>query len=198
MKLWSRKPRPPKQNPAPAGDEPVIPAQEAGEVGPVRPAWKPAQADIAIAASFLTLTLAVGIPVALRFHQEGETLDRETAMSLGRTKMLMATERRVQARRLALTELRHAADRYVADVEARPVVAWTTALGELSRRRPPGVWATRLSGDGPRFSALVRTEHPDLVAAYTQYLRESPYVDFAAADRASSGTVRVAGRLLGE
>jgi hypothetical protein len=162
--------------------------------------WSFGPVDAAIAAGSLTLALAVCAPVAFHFRSEARQLDRARMNSLQRTRMHRVTLERNQSRREALTQFRREVNRYVAEVEARPMVAWTTVVGELSRRRPNGLWTTRLSGNGPHFRAYVAAERPDLVSLYTQSLRQSPYVDFAAlpAGAAPSTQAQVVGRLRGE
>jgi hypothetical protein len=196
MRFWSRRRGAAAQQPTP---KETVGEGEAPQAVPAPPAeaWALGPADVAIAAAALAVTVGVSVPLALHFHGQSEALDRERQESLARTRAYLALERRLEARRGALTELRRAADRYVADVEARPIVAWTTALTELSHRRPAGVWTTRISGDGPRFRADVRAARPELFSEYAHSLRESAYVDFAAGDGAGA-TGRVTGRLMGE
>lgn len=148
----------------------------------------------------IVLGLSISVPVALHFRQEVRRLDQARVASMSRTRQLRMTLERGQARNAALTQFRREVNRYVADVEARPMIPWTTLVGELSRRRPKGVWTTRISGNGPHFRAQVAAERPELVTLYTQSLRQSPYVDFAAlpAGTAPAAQAQVVGRLRGE
>ena len=157
-------------------------------------------ADAGIAAVSVILALSVTVPVALHYRKEVQRLDRSRADSMSRTRQLRFTLDRSEARHAALTQFRREVSRYVSEVEARPMVPWTTVVGELSRRRPAGVWTTRLSGNGPHFRAQVAAERPELVTQFTQSLRESPYVDFAAlpAGVAPATQSQVVGRLRGE
>ncbi|MCC2672900.1 MAG: hypothetical protein K0Q72_5372 [Armatimonadetes bacterium] len=197
MKHWpSRKP---DQTPAAAAEavSGAVPgtvsevAPQAGWFGPV---------DAAIAAGCVMLALTVSVPVALHFRKEARQLDHARTESMSRTRQLRSTLDRSEARHVALTQFRREVSRYVSEVEAKPMVPWTTVVGELSRRRPAGVWTTRLSGSGPHFRAQVAAERPELVTQFTQSLRESPYVDFAAlpAGVAPATQSQVVGRLRGE
>lgn len=186
MKLWPvRKPK----------ASPQVTAEEAPSSS-----WSFGPVDGAIIAGTITLALAVSAPVALHLRKEMRTLDAARMSSIQRTRMHRLTLDRNESRREALTQFRREVNRYVTEVEARPAVAWTTVVGELSRRRPNGLWTTRLSGNGPHFRAQVAAERPDLVTVYTQSLRESPYVDFATlpAGVAASTQSQVVGRLRGE
>lgn len=151
-------------------------------------------------AGTLTLALAVSAPVALHLRKEMRGLDNARMASIQRTRLLRITYERNQSRREALTQFRREVNRYVTEVEARPTVAWTTAVGELSRNRPNGLWTTRLSGNGPHFRAQIAAERPELVTLYTQSLRQSPYVDFATLPAGVTATTQtqVVGRLRGE
>lgn len=157
-------------------------------------------ADLAMAAGMIALALSMSIPAALHFRQEVRRLDQARMASMSRTRQLRMTLERGQSRNTALTQFRREVNRYVADVEARPLVPWTTLVGELSRRRPKGVWTTRISGNGPHFRAQIAAERPELVTLYTQSLRQSPYVDFAAlpAGTAPAAQAQVVGRMRGE
>lgn len=167
---------------------------------PSPPSWRWGPADTALSAGLLALVVAGCLPLAWHLHGEARAVDQERTDSLNRVRGLNVTLKYVQARRTALGRLRRAVDRYVADVEARPVVPWTTVVTELSAQRPAGLWATRLSGEGPRFSAEVAAERPELVTLYAERLRQSRYVEFAAlppgAPPRSRG--RVVGRMMGE
>lgn len=164
------------------------------------PGWTFGPADAAIAAGLLGLTVAVCMPVAMHFREQAKQFDRQREEALDRSRLVKATLEHVESRRIAHTQIRRAVDRYVAEVQARPIVPWSTVVGELSRRRPGGVWAMRLSGDGPRFRAEVATPQPALVESYAQSLRESPYVDFATlpVGAAPGQTRQVVGRMTGE
>lgn len=184
MKLWPV--RKPKASPQVNAETP--------------PSWSFGPVDGAIIAGTLTLALGVSAPVALHLRKEMRSLDEARMASIQRTRMHRLTLDRSESRREALTQFRREVNRYVTEVESRPAVAWTTVVGELSRRRPSGLWTTRLSGNGPHFRAQVSAERPDLVTLYTQSLRESPYVDFATlpAGVSASTQTQVVGRLRGE
>jgi len=185
MKLWpSRKPQ----------FKPLAGEETSSETSPI------GAADLAMAAGVIALALSASIPVALHFRQEVRSLDQARMTSMSRTRQLRMTLERGQSRNAALTQFRREVNRYVAEVEARPMIPWTTFVGELSRRRPKGVWTTRISGNGPHFRAQVAAERPELVTLYTQSLRQSPYVDFAAlpAGTAPAAQAQVVGRLRGE
>jgi len=162
--------------------------------------WTLGPIDLAIAAGLLAVTLGVAAPIAHRYHQEAMALEREAGESVARYRMLQRTLEHVQQQRGRLTQLRRAVDRYVSDVEARPIVPWTTVMGELSRRRPRGLWTTRISGEGPRFTTQVTAERPELVQQYAEQLRESPYMEFAAlpTGEVQSTRARLIGRAQGE
>ncbi len=170
----------------------TVPAATGGWVfGPV---------DAAISAGMLILTVAVCVPVALSFREQAKAYDRQREDALDRSRQIKATLEFVESRRTAHTQLRRAADRYVAEVQARPIVPWATVVGEMSRRRPGGLWAVRMSGDGPRFRVEVSAQQPQLVSTYAQSLRESPYVDFAALPTGVQPTQarQVVGRMTGD
>lgn len=173
--------------PAPA------PAPETGS-------WSFGPADMAISSGVLAAVLAVCIPWGVSLHREVRSLDAQLQESGQRSRQLRSTLNFVEGRRVTLNQFRREVDRYMAEVEARPVVPWTTVIGELSRLRPKGLWTTRLTGEGPRFTAHVAAERSDLVDRYTQTLRQSPYVDFAAlpAGETASPSTQVVGRLRGE
>lgn len=175
------------------------PANEPQAAAPAT-GWIFGPADAAISAGLLVLTVAVCMPVALHFREQAKQFDRQREEALDRSRRVKATLEHVESRRVAHTQLRRAVDRYVAEVQSRPIVPWATVVGELSRRRPGGVWAVRLSGDGPRFRAEVATPQANLVETYAQSLRESPYVDFATLPvGAAPGQARqVVGRMTGE
>lgn len=157
--------------------------------------------DGAIGATLLAVTLTVCVPVAMRLRGEVRELDAERDRALRHSRSLRTAIQHLETRRVTLNRLRKVVDRYVTDVQAKPIVPWTTAVGELSRRRPAGVWTTRLAGDGPRFRAYVSAAQPELVSTYTQSLRQSSYVDFASGDTAAApaaGSAQVVGRLMGE
>lgn len=162
--------------------------------------WRFTPTDGAIAACSLTVALAVSLCMALHLRAETRLVDSARAEALQRCGDLRQMLRHLELSRQALARLRRAANHYTAEVEARPIVPWTTVFNEVSRLRPRGVWAMRLTGDGPRFKVVVRAQRPDLVTAYAQQLRESPYVEFTALPAGSPavGTGEVVGRLMGE
>lgn len=163
------------------------------------PAWVWGPADAVIASGLLALTVAVCVPLGYHFHSRAAELDKRIEETSFRLHALRTTLERVEARRTDLSRLRREVNRYVADVETRPLVPWTTVVGELSRRRPEGLWTTRITGNGAQFRAQVSAMTPDLVGAYARHLRESPYVEFAAlpAGDAPNGS-QVVGRMMGE
>ena len=162
--------------------------------------WSFGAADLGIAAGMLSLTLAVCFPSALYLRHQAHAVDQQQQQSLARTRLVKSELAHLETRRAAQTQLRRELTRYVAEVEAKPMVPWSTAVGEISRRRPHGVWTTRISGNGPHFRAQVAAERPDLVTVYTQSLRQSPYLDFAAlpAGAVPSTRAQIVGRLTGE
>lgn len=164
---------------------------------PVETEWRPGPADVAISAVLLAVTLAVSVPVALKYHDEAKFYDQERSRSIRASQQLNVTLKRVQARRRQLAQLRRVVDRYVADVEARPIVPWGTVVGELGRRRPNGVWTNRILGEGPRFTAYITSARPELGQAYVLELRQSPYVEFAMTSSGGAGE-KIVGRFQGE
>jgi hypothetical protein len=161
-------------------------------------AWGPA--DAAIAAGLAVLTVVICLPISFNMHARSRALERELEMARFRARAIRITLERNETRRTDLARLRREVNRYVADVEARPIVAWTTVVGEISRRRPAGLWTTRLSGSGPRFRAEISAATPGLSELYARELRDSPYVDFASLPpgEGPSTSTTVAGRLMGE
>lgn len=174
-------------------------SSEANSPGAVAP-WTWGPADAVIAAGGLALVVAASVPIGYHFHTQARAADHELQESIGRFRALQATLERVEGRKTDLARLRREVNRYVADVETRPIVPWSTVVAELSRRRPDGLWTTRISGNGPQFRATVSAMVPDLVNQYARQLRESPYVEFAAlpvGDAPGAGA-QVVGRLMGE
>jgi hypothetical protein len=156
-------------------------------------------ADVAIAAGILAVTGGVGVQAALHFRGEAAQLDRHRLQSLARARVLRANLKHLEARRVAVAQLRRDVDRYTSEVASRPLVPWTTVVGELSRRRPRGLWTTEISGDGPRFRVQVTAARPDLAQSYTLALRESPYVDYAGLPPGQvSARTQVTGRWTGD
>jgi hypothetical protein len=170
--------------------------------GAVRAAqgWSFGAVDAAMAAVSLTVALAACAPFAIHLRKEVRKLDSARIESMQRTRMHRLSVQRNESRREALTQFRREVNRYVAEVEARPMIPWTTVVGELSRRRPQGLWTTRLSGNGQHFRAQVATHRTELVPVYTQSLRESPYFEFATlpAGMVPANRTQVVGRVRGE
>jgi hypothetical protein len=151
----------------------------------------------------LALTLAVCVPTAWQLRLQTDAADRERLEIQGRFRGERTALEHLDATRVAGMRLRRAADRYAADVQARPIVPWTTVVGELSRRRPAGLKAVRLGGDGARFRVQFPAEQAPLAMSYAQNMRQSPYVEFvddhlAQQGADSAGQVQVVGRLMGE
>jgi hypothetical protein len=155
----------------------------------------------------LIATVAVCVPVAWSLHGQAQGLDRQRAQSSGRFRQFQATIEHLEGRKAEMARMRREVNRYVADVESRPIVPWTTGIAELSRRRPEGVWTVSLSGNGSSFRAQVAADRPDLLASYTQQLRDSPYVEYVSAPPAPAGTpaapqtrvaAQISGRWMGE
>jgi hypothetical protein len=161
--------------------------------------WRFGPSDYALAAGMLTLVVAVSLPVALRFRHQAAALERERAQLSERCQVLAEALGEDELRRELLTRVRREANRCVSEVEARPIVPWTTIVSELSRRRPRGLRTLRISGDGPRFRAHVLADSPELATQYAQRLMQSPYVDFAALPGGAAGRrTQILGRLTGE
>lgn len=167
-------------------------------------AWSFGSSDAVLAAGSLVCALAVCVPVALHYRGQASFRDREIAAAQARCRQLLSTLEHAEGRKIALTQLRRGVERYVADVEARPIVPWTSAVRELSERRPNGLWTVRLSGNGPLFRAQVAAARADLPIAYINSLRQSSRVDYAGLPvegtvaTASAAPFQVVGRLVGE
>lgn len=176
------------------------PGQSSGASSPSHSEWSWGPADAAIAAGGLALVVAVCLPLGYHFHSQARTLEQQVEETVSRCRTLRMTLDRVESRKTDLARLRREVNRYVADVETRPIVPWGTVVGELSRRRPEGLWTTRITGNGPQFRAQVAGYSPELVQSYAQRLRESPYIEFAAlpAGEAPASGGQVVGRLMGE
>lgn len=161
-------------------------------------AWGPA--DALIAAGLVALTIAVCLPLSFRLHSRARDLDRQIQESHARMAQIRATLEHVEGRRDDLARLRREVNRYAADVEARPIIPWSTVVSELALRRPGGLRTTRLSGNGSQFRAQLSAAVPELIPAYARLLRESPYVDFAALPTGDTPghSGQVVGRLMGE
>jgi hypothetical protein len=162
--------------------------------------WVFGTLDGIILAGTLTLSLTGCLLGAMHLRSQTRAVDAERALVLRRTVALRQTLRHAQARRLAVSQLRRAVNRYSADVGARPIVPWTTVMGELSRQRPQGLWTVRITGEGPRFKAQVAAGDSGLIRTYAQRLRVSPYFEYAAIPAGGSGgsAPLVEGRLTGE
>src|SRR5688572_21130559 len=103
MKFWSGRMVARHASAASLRDTAAVEARKAArEAAP----WSPGPADVAVAAGLLALTLGAAIPLALHYHRETQAVDRERILATGRIRILRATERRVQSRRLAVAELR--------------------------------------------------------------------------------------------
>jgi hypothetical protein len=176
------------------------PADAGASPAPDPAPWTFGPADSALAAAMLTLVVAVSLPIALRQRQEAAALQRDRERVADRCRMIRAALRDVERQEFALGRIRRESNRWVSEIEARPIVPWTTAIGELSRRRPRGVRAVRLSGNGPRFRAQIVADAPETAQAYAHRLMESPYVDFAGLPGAAGSSTRtqVVGRLMGD
>ncbi len=158
-------------------------------------------ADAAFAGLMVTLVLGISVPWATQLRQEAVREDQERAQVISNCRQLNATLRFLSERRQATLRLRRAVGRLTAEVDARPRVVSADAVGELSRRKPAGVRATALRGDGPRFRAVLTAQRPELLDAYVRGLGTSPFVEFAGVAptaRADSANVQVVGRLRGE
>ncbi len=180
-------------------------ARRSGEAPSAAPAaqsgsWSLSPVDGAIAACILAVTGCVSVQAALHFHRQVVQLDQERQAALSRMQTMRTTLKQLETHRLALAQLRRDVDRYMSDVTARPIVAWSTEMAELSRRRPKGVWTTEISGDGPRFRMQVTAATPALAQSYAQSLRESPYIDFAVlpVGESTSAHTQVSGRWTGD
>ncbi|MFN3649114.1 MAG: hypothetical protein ACK47B_05985 [Armatimonadota bacterium] len=171
-------------------------SQVVEEPAPAR--WSFGPADAAIAAASLALVVGVSLPWAWSLRSQVRELDRQRAEADASLRSTRSTLEFLQHRRTARMQFRRAVDRYVAAIEARPGVPWSTAIGELSRRRPAGVWTTRLSGNGGRFRAEVAGSSPEALDAYAEALRQSPYVEYAAPVHGVAAKAELAGRWMGE
>ena len=177
----------------------------AGTAAPSGGAWTFGPADMAIAAGLMVLTLAACVPGALRFREEARRCDAQRVAAAERCRELQASIAEFSSRQMAAEHVRSVVERYTSDVASRRIVPWDTVVGELSRRRPEGVWTTRLSANGSRFTAEIRSRRPELVSAYLRKLSESPYVEFVQqpapagpAQPQAVASATIVGRLVGE
>lgn len=156
--------------------------------------------DLILGAMSLTLALAISLPIALRYRGAATKLEHERLASLTLMGQKHKMADRLQTRRRTLNRFRRTVTRYVADVESRPIVPWTTAVSEMSRARPGGVWTTLIAGDGPRFKAIIKTHRSDLMGEYVQRLAQSPYVEYVSAPVVGDvqAQSRIFGRFSGE
>jgi hypothetical protein len=154
-------------------------------------------ADAAIAAGLLAATLAVCLPTAIRFRADARNAERRMVASRERIAEVRSEIHQVETRRAMASEQRRAVNRYLAEVDARPMTPWTTGVAELCRARPNGLWTVQMRGNGPRFQAIVQAARPDLVGTYAQRIAKSPRAEFAARPGAGSG-LQVVGRWKGE
>lgn len=170
----------------------------------VQPAagWTWGPADVAITAGLLLATVGVCVPVAWNLHGQVQTLDRQREQSATRYRQFQTISEHLESRKSEMARMRREVNRYVADVESRPIVPWTTGISELSRRRPDGVWTVSISGSGSTFRAQVAADRPELLASYAQQLRDSPYVEYVSAPPApaanpAAAPTRVAAQITG-
>jgi hypothetical protein len=175
---------------------PPAPVPEA----PPQADWQFGPSDVGLAAASLALTVVLCVPFALHFRAQAAHMERERQRSIDRGRVMAQTVEHAEAQRIALLQFRRDAAQYLDDVETRPMIPWTTVMTELSRRRPQGVWTTRISGDGPRFRAIIATPRAELATAYARRLMESPYIDFAAQPGGQYGAAsnQIVGRMRGE
>jgi DNA-binding transcriptional ArsR family regulator len=142
------------------------------------PSWRFGPGDMAIASAMLAVTTALSIGVALHLREGARQADRQRADSQERAAQLLAASEHTESRRAMLAHLRTRVNRYVGELQSRPILPWTTAVRELSRLKPQGLWLTRMESQGPRFRLTVRATRADLVAIYVQRLRGSACVEF--------------------
>ena len=156
--------------------------------------------DLLLGMLSLTLALAILLPISIHYRRQAVTLERQRLLMMDSMRREQRLLEHIDTRRQTLTLFRRTVRHYVADVESRPIVPWTTAISEVSRARPGGVWTTLISGDGPRFKAIVKAQRRDLAAEYSQRLAQSPYVEYVSAPAAedNGATSRLFGRLAGE
>jgi hypothetical protein len=162
--------------------------------------WSPRALDAALAAAGVALILAASLPGATMLRRQAADLDRQRAEAHQRASAVRGTLRHLEERRADLLSFRRSVDRYVSQVEARPMVPWTTTISELSRSQPEGVWTTRLRGDGPRFRATVAAERPELISQYVRQVSDSNYVDLVSQPAGGEGgpEAELVGRMRGE
>lgn len=153
--------------------------------------------DAVIAPVLLAATLAICFPFAMGFRSEARKLDRDALASRARCEKIRAKIQQIEEQRAVASEQQRAATRYLAEVDSHPVTPWPTAVADLCRNRPRGLWATLLRGNGPRFQAVVQAARPDLIAAYARKLSKSPRTEFAVIPSEGKG-LQIVGRWRGE
>lgn len=151
-----------------------------------------------IGAVCFVVCLGICFSFALHLRSRSRLVDAQKLESARRSHRILQTVRHAEQSRVAAIGLRKAIGRYVASIESRPSVPWATVVTELSRLRPSGAWAERLSGNGPRFKVTLRTAAPDLAPVYVEQLRESPYIEFVSLAGGDARSRQVTGRTMGE
>ncbi len=134
--------------------------------------------DIALAGLALALTLAVCIPASIGLQQQARSVEVKTEAvreEIGDLKLAVAE---FHTRRQMAGAGERGAERYVAMVEARAGVPWSTAVSEISRQRPGGVWAQWMTCDGGKFKMGLAAKDPTLVKSYLARLGQSPMVEY--------------------
>ena len=158
--------------------------------------------DLSLGVLSFTVALAITLPFALSYRRQATELDRLRMADLSQLRQKQRLADRLETRRRTLSRFRSTVNHYVADATSRPIVPWTTAVAEVSRARPGGLWTVLIAGEGPRFKAVVKSRRSDLIATYTQRLARSPYIEYAsAADAgppAAGAPIQLFGRFSGE
>lgn len=156
--------------------------------------------DACVLMGIFVFVFGGALPLAMQHRDESRRLEQEIAEVQRRTRRLDSTLKYLQARRDGYAALRQAARHYDAAIQTRAVAPWTTLIRELSTQRPGGVWTTRISGAGPRFTVEIGAVRPELADAYVGRLRQSQYIDYAAFPPGEGAAARatVIGRVTGD
>ncbi|MBI3909669.1 MAG: hypothetical protein HY320_01890 [Armatimonadetes bacterium] len=132
--------------------------------------------DVPLALATLAAAVALCWPTAAALRHRAAAKRMELQVGLARLRDLKQLAEFQQRRQQDVMRLRRTAERLAAGIDSRPATPWPTAISEISRNRPGGVYARRIIAYGPNFKMLVSAARPDLVVEYAQRLGMSPFI----------------------
>jgi len=132
--------------------------------------------DVAVAMTTLGIVLAMSWPAAAALRHQIAVRRQQLQTTASQVRSLKALGDFQRLRRQDLLQYRRTATRLINAVASQPQTPWTVAITEISRQRPPGLWATAIHGFGTDFKIRVAAERSDLVNDYVERLGMSPLV----------------------